>query len=68
KAKAPEAEIRDSISAIDKGGGMYYKTVYKSLRSEGPDEEKRSLIIIKKIEKTSEIYPRKYARIIKKPL
>lgn len=68
KAKDPESEIRDSISAIDKCGGMYYKTVYKTLRSEGSDEEKRSLIIIKKIEKTSEIYPRKYARIIKKPL
>ena len=75
KAQNSDEEIKASLRAIDKCGGEYYKTVFKKLRatddSEADAEEKnetRSLIIVKKVKKTPEIYPRHYSKITKKPL
>ena len=75
KAQNSDGEIKASLRAIDKCGGEYYKTVFKKLRavedSDAEAEEKnetRSLIIVKKVKKTPEIYPRHYSKITKKPL
>lgn len=68
KAQNPEQELSASLRAIDRCGGAYYKTIYKELADENGNSEKRSLIIIKKIGKTPENYPRIYSKIIKKPL
>lgn len=69
KAQNPEEEIAASLGAIQKCGGEFYKTIYKELKSPNAENyEKRSLIIIKKVKKTPEIYPRIYSKITKKPL
>jgi 16S rRNA (guanine527-N7)-methyltransferase len=75
KAQNSDGEIKSSLRAIDKCGGEYYKTVFKKLcatdSSDAEADEKnetRSLIIVKKVKKTPEIYPRPYAKITKKPL
>jgi 16S rRNA (guanine527-N7)-methyltransferase len=75
KAQNSDEEIKASLRAIDKCGGEYYKTVFKKLRvidDSLPDAEEknetRSLIIVKKVKKTPEIYPRHYSKITKKPL
>jgi len=75
KAQNSDKELSDSLSAISKCGGEYYKTIFKTLHAVSDDDpsaeeknEKRSLIIIKKVKKTPEIYPRIYSKITKKPL
>lgn len=68
KAQNAEQETAASLRAIDKCGGSYYKTVYRELTDESGKSEKRCLIIIKKVEKTPDIYPRHYSKITKKPL
>ena len=75
KAQNSDQEIKSSLRAIDKCGGEYYKTVFKKLYvvddTDSEAEEKnetRSLIIVKKVKKTPEIYPRHYSKITKKPL
>ncbi len=70
KAQSAEEELAASLSAISKCGGEYVKTETKPLVSHLDDveDEKRSLIIIKKIKKSPEIYPRLYSKIMKKPL
>ena len=75
KAQNSDSEISAALSAVGKCGGEYYKTVFKTLCAVDTDDpsadeknEKRSLIIIKKVKKTPEIYPRIYSKITKKPL
>jgi len=68
KAQNSEEEIAASLRAIEKCGGEYYKTAYKTLKAPDTEDEKRCLIIIKKVKKTPEIYPRIYSKITKKPL
>ena len=68
KAQNPEEEIAASLGAISKCGGEFYKTVYKELRSDTGETEKRCLIIIKKVKETPGLYPRSYSKIAKKPL
>ncbi len=68
KAQSADEELAASSSAISKCGGRYIKTAYKELKRKDGENEKRSLIIIKKERKTPEIYPRIYSKITKKPL
>ncbi len=68
KAQNAEEEIAASLSAIEKCGGEFYKTVYKELKSDNDSSDKRCLIIIKKVRKTPVLYPRVYSKIAKKPL
>ena len=68
KAQNPEEEVAASLGAISKCGGEFYKTLYRDLRSDTGEIEKRCLIIIKKAKQTPGTYPRSYSKISKKPL
>ena len=70
KSQTASDELAASHIAIQKCGGEYLRTIEKKLthRKEGSEPESRSLIVIKKVRKTPENYPRIYAKILKKPL
>ncbi len=70
KAQSAEAELAASKTAIEKCGGDYLETVRLKLRhrKDGVADEQRNLIVIKKVKNTPDIYPRDYAKILKKPL
>lgn len=70
KAQSAPEELAASRSAIEKCGGDVLDVIDLELkhRKENSENEKRSLIIIKKIKKTPDIYPRIYSKITKKPL
>ena len=70
KSLAAEEELLAARSAIEKCGGEVIDIIECDLkhRRENAENEKRSLIIIKKIKKTPDIYPRIYSKITKKPL
>ena len=70
KSLSAAEELSASRSAIQKCGGELVRVIELDLkhRKENAENEKRSLIIIKKIKKTPDIYPRNYSKITKKPL
>ncbi len=70
KAQNADAELEAAVSAIEKCGGAIEEKIDRELYSHLSCEEyeKRSLIIIKKVKNTPQIYPRIYSKIIKKPL
>lgn len=70
KAQSAADELNSAKNAIEKCGGEFVQTVRLDLRHRRSDknDEERNLIIIKKVRKTQEIYPRDYAKISKKPL
>lgn len=70
KAQSAADELAASRSAIEKCGGELIEVIELDLipRKENSEKEKRNLIIIKKIKKTPDIYPRIYSKITKKPL
>ena len=70
KAQSAADELNSAKNAIEKCGGEFVQTVRLDLRHRRSDknDEERNLIIIKKVRRTQEIYPRDYAKISKKPL
>ena len=70
KAQTANEELVASKNAIEKCGGEYVRSIDKLLchRKDGSLPESRSLIIIKKVKKTPDNYPRIYSKITKKPL
>lgn len=58
-------ELKEANNGIKKLGGIVEKNVILSLPIE---DSQRHIIVIKKIEKTPNIYPRRYEKIIKNPL
>ena len=70
KSQSAQDELALSRSAIEKCGGELLEVEELELRhtKENAENEKRSLIIIKKIKKTPDNYPRIYSKITKKPL
>ena len=70
KSQSAKDELALARSAIEKCGGELVDFVELDLKhtKENAENEKRSLIIIKKIKKTPENYPRIYSKITKKPL
>ena len=71
KGKNAEAEITEAANAI-KILGLEIAAIHKfnieTTEDNITEENKRALIIIKKIKNTVSIYPRNYAEIIKNPL
>ena len=70
KSQSAAEELAASRSAIEKCGGelLYVTELELRHRKETAENEKRSLIIIKKIKKTPDNFPRIYSKITKKPL
>ena len=70
KSLSAAEELASARSAIEKCGGELSEVIELSLkhRLETSKDEQRTLIIIKKIKKTPDIYPRIYSKITKKPL
>lgn len=70
KSQSAHDELALARSAIEKCGGELVDFVELDLKhtKKNAENEKRSLIIIKKIKKTPENYPRIYSKITKKPL
>ena len=70
KSQSAAEELAASRSAIEKCGGELVDVIELELthRKENSEKEKRNLIIIKKIKKTPDNYPRIYSKITKKPL
>ncbi len=70
KSQSAKDELALARSAIEKCGGELVDMIELDLkhRKKTAENEKRSLIIIKKIKKTPEFYPRIYSKITKKPL
>ena len=60
-----QEELNNSLKGINVLGGKYIGTKNINLPN---DKGTRNFIIIKKINKTNEKYPRQYNRILKKPL
>lgn len=60
-----EAEIKDSFNSIKTCGGEILKTNTFKLPVE---ESERTIIVIKKVIKTNNLYPREYNQILKNPL
>lgn len=58
-------ELKESLKGIDILGGKYLETINLDLPN---NSGTRNFIIIKKINKTNNKYPRQYNQIIKKPL
>jgi 16S rRNA (guanine527-N7)-methyltransferase len=63
-----ESELSKALSGIKRLGGKVEEVLDASLSSANDETQKHSLIIIKKISKTPEGFPRRYAQIVKKPL
>ncbi len=59
-----EDELKEASEAIKKLGGKIIETITYSIS----EDEKHTLIIIKKIEDTPSIYPRHFSKIKKSPL
>lgn len=68
KAARGDEELEKAENAIKLCGGANPTTIRKDLTLNGVNFEERRLIIIDKVEKTSENYPRNFGRIQKKPL
>ena len=70
KSQSAQDELVLARSAIEKCGGELVDVEELELKhtKENAENEKRSLIIIKKIKKTPDNYPRIYSKITKKPL
>lgn len=70
KAQSAKEELEASRTAIEKCGGEISEFIELELKNDeiGSENEKRSLIVIKKIVSTPKAYPRMYSKIIKKPL
>lgn len=63
-----ESELSKALSGIKRLGGKVEEVLDASLSSANDETQKHSLIIIKKISKTPDGFPRRYAQIVKKPL
>lgn len=71
KGKNGSEELSASLSAIKTLGGKVSEDKFiqlKEITSEGVASSDRHILIIEKISKTSDIYPRRYAQITKNPL
>ena len=70
KSQSAKDELALALSAIKKCGGELVDVSELELKhiKENAENEKRSLIIIRKIKKTPDNYPRIYSKITKKPL
>ena len=67
KGTLGDEEYREAEKAIKTLGGKLEKIEKEKLIT-AKGEQKRTFIIIKKVAKTPEIYPRAYSKIVKKPL
>lgn len=65
KGSKADEEIREARIAIERLGGMVEKVLYETLPEQ---EEKRVLIVIRKIHPTPLKYPRSYAKIKERPI
>lgn len=68
KAAKGEDEFARSASATKKCGGSNGQMIRADITADGSSFEKRCLIMVSKVEKTPNIYPRNFAQISKKPL
>lgn len=68
KSQQAEEELTLSTRCIELCGGSAQQAITENLTANGTDLECRTLILIKKIEKTPKIYPRHFSKISKKPL
>lgn len=67
KGSLGDEEYQEAEKAIKTLGGKLEKIEKEKLIT-AKGEQERTFIIIKKVSKTPEIYPRAYAKIVKKPL
>ena len=67
KGALGDEEYKEAEKAVKTLGGRLEK-IEKSKLLTAKGEQERTFIIIKKVSKTPEIYPRAYAKIVKKPL
>lgn len=63
-----ESELSKAQKGIKILGGKVESVLDASLFDENETEQKHSLVVIRKISKTPDTYPRRYAQIVKKPL
>ncbi len=70
-AANPESELSRSKNAVSQLGAKVEDIIYYDLCDfyDAPDDEKKHcLIVMKKIKNSPDMYPRRYAQILKKPL
>lgn len=68
KSQQANEELDAAKNCIELCGGELQNVVPCDLKSENGDIDARKLIIIKKVKKTLQLYPRHYSKISKKPL
>ena len=68
KAASGDKELADAQNAIRELGCEYVQTHRFTLKDENGNEEERCIILIRKIARTPQNFPRQYAQILKKPL
>jgi 16S rRNA (guanine527-N7)-methyltransferase len=68
KSQQASDEISSAQNCIKLCGGEISEVISCNLTSKNGDIDERNLIIIKKVKKTPQLYPRHYSKISKKPL
>lgn len=68
KSQQASDEISSAQNCIKLCGGEISEVISCNLTSKNGDVDERNLIIIKKVKKTPQLYPRHYSKISKKPL
>ena len=68
KGASGEKETRDAEKAIKQLGGQLISEHKLTLKDVDGNEDERYLVIVKKISRTPNNFPRQYAQILKKPL
>ena len=68
KSQQAEEELTAATRCVELCGGGEAEMISRDLTENGDAYEGRTLIIIKKLQKTPKIYPRHFSKISKKPL